>query len=1083
MKIKYKISCIFLLVFIYFFAVYDLNFHGPDEPIYFAYTASVVEDGDLNVINQNYSYSGKFSISKMHTASGTYNLPDFHNHGGVILWAPLYAYTKYFSIIATKLKITNIASYGFVKLAKCVLSFGTIIFGFFAILFTYLLCRAFFSARICAWSIAAVFLGTPFFYYMLFETGNANIIACFFSTLSIWFCSHAIKMKKKHWFLYGIFFALCVAVKSEIWFQILFIMPFFAILTRRKQISLKNTIYFTAGFITIFLLRGMNAYLKYGALHMEEAFFVISALKYGAVYCFNGLFSSYKGILYTSPILCFCLIGFIIVLLNALKSLKNKSGEKNLSDLFFLILSSYAIIKLFIIGKIYSPAGDTLSMRILLPEFPIFVILFARFFRERSKQQLYILCSTSLLFIFWNLLVIAEHMTGLEWAYITGHPNMIKRINTLRYIFQLLLGVNNLAIKIEITWPLVLTVLGGMLYAMGKLSKFNSPSFWHEKGKALGAPLGHLVLFSSFAGIAYLVITMLNVATNKNNVESLKKEGFFKQVTIAEVSPFELTDFEKEEHLWSIFEMIRYYTTIGDGERARHIKNIRKNFFGEEECKRNHFHQPVKPFLDLTDAYTDKGGYTQAIVCYQEMIKRDPEDIDALIGLGDVYVFVGKYEKAIDVFSKAEKVNPNSLNICSRLAENYNKISDYERAIKYYQRYLQLSPNSAEVYTDLGNIYLEAGEIKEAIVVFENAIKFYPDNAEIIRTLGEIYRIKSDVDEAIKYYKRYVQLVPNSEETYQTLADLYGKKADYPRQIEYLEKVVEYRPRFLKIYTELGELYLKAADYEKAITCFKKTVQLDQNAAESYRTLGEIYRIKSDVDEAIKYYKRYVQLVPDSEETYQTLADLYGKKADYPRQIEYLEKALKLNPNSITTYRVLGELYGSKGNYQQQITYYTKITDLNPRFLEIHAELGHLYRSIGKFEEAITAFEKTIQINPAFADGYINLGELCRAVGNHDKAIEYSKKYLKFNATSPDAINVLGHLHLIKGAYNEACEYFRKTIELGYKNADAYRNLGEAYAKNKDKKNASRQVKKLLELKRNDLADELRKVIEEYASN
>ncbi len=159
---------IFLIFILYLFAIYDVNFHGPDEPIYFAYTASIVEDGDLNAVNhldQHYPYylaGGKIGISR------TYNLPDFHNHGGVILWAPFYAYAKLVYRIADKLKLKGLTSYGLDRLAKCVMSFSTIIFGFFAILFTYKLCRVFFPAAGSLLSTLAVFLGTPFFYYMLF---------------------------------------------------------------------------------------------------------------------------------------------------------------------------------------------------------------------------------------------------------------------------------------------------------------------------------------------------------------------------------------------------------------------------------------------------------------------------------------------------------------------------------------------------------------------------------------------------------------------------------------------------------------------------------------------------------------------------------------------------------------------------------------------------------------------------------------------------------------------------------------------------------------------------------------------------
>ena len=51
MKISISTFLLFL-TFLSLFLVFDTKFHGPDQPIYYAYTASLVEDGDLNVVNQ-----------------------------------------------------------------------------------------------------------------------------------------------------------------------------------------------------------------------------------------------------------------------------------------------------------------------------------------------------------------------------------------------------------------------------------------------------------------------------------------------------------------------------------------------------------------------------------------------------------------------------------------------------------------------------------------------------------------------------------------------------------------------------------------------------------------------------------------------------------------------------------------------------------------------------------------------------------------------------------------------------------------------------------------------------------------------
>jgi len=214
---------LFCLFFVGLFLVYDVNFHGADEPIYFAYTASLVDDGDLNAVNhldEHYPYylpSGKIGVSR------TYNLPDFHNHGGVILWAPFYLYAKFAYAVGRALKIESLTVQGAEALLRCVMSFSTVVFAVFCLLFTFFLCRIFVSGPVALWAMLALFFGTPFYFFSTYEIGNANIIASLFSVLSIWFLSHLKDGSRLRWFFYGLFFSISIIVKSELFFQIVFV--------------------------------------------------------------------------------------------------------------------------------------------------------------------------------------------------------------------------------------------------------------------------------------------------------------------------------------------------------------------------------------------------------------------------------------------------------------------------------------------------------------------------------------------------------------------------------------------------------------------------------------------------------------------------------------------------------------------------------------------------------------------------------------------------------------------------------------------------------------------------------------------
>ena len=383
MKSKYITSSIIVFLFLYLFLIFDVNFHGPDEPIYYAYTASIIEDGDLNIINQIDRSQYAFVVSE------TYNWPDNHSYGGITLWIPFYAYAKLVYFLGAKFNLQSLTGWNFSKVAKCAMSFSTIVFALLTILLTYKLCKGLVPPKIASSAIAIISVGTPFFYYVLHDVGQANVIGCFLSVLTILFCMYMVDMKRRHWFLYGMFFSLCLAVRIELWLQLVFICPLFVLLCKSKRIDWRNGIYFFLGFMPLFLLRGVNAYIKYGALHMEELLPLYTVSHFYSP--FNGLFSAYRGVFYTSPILYICVLGIIFVVINLFK---NHHSENRTQDFFLFMLALYLLIKLFLIRRAFGFGIDILGSRWLLSEFPIFVVLFAQVFL-RGGRSLSFMTSTS----------------------------------------------------------------------------------------------------------------------------------------------------------------------------------------------------------------------------------------------------------------------------------------------------------------------------------------------------------------------------------------------------------------------------------------------------------------------------------------------------------------------------------------------------------------------------------------------------------------------------------------------------------------------------------------------------------------
>jgi len=566
----------FLFFLIYAFFIFQTNFHGPDEPIYYAYTESIIEDGDFNVVNNIDRDSHLYFPSGVAEVSKTYNLPDFHGHGGVVLWAPFYVYAKFMYSMAIKFKMTKLIAYGPKRFIECLMSFSTIVFGFFILIITYIFCRNFFSDKISFFSTLVICFGTPFFYFLLFEVGNAQILASLLSVLSIWAISCVIGIKRSHWFVYGLFFGICIATKVDLWFQIFFILSFLMVNFVLKRMTWKNFGFFLFGVMPAYILKIINDYIKYGTFHMGE----FGILNFKGSYFWEMLFSSYRGYFYTSPILYICLLGFILVAARSLRNVEILSGVKEIGgdksrDLFIFILSSYLIIKIFIISYDYAWGGGTPGGRVLLTDFPVFVILYAYILQTQKGFRRYCLLVVSLIFILWNLLIISEYMIGVDLNYVLGMPSLSIRIKSFKNILISLFNYQDLKLKSYLClFPIL--IISGITFYVIMFSKRVCFSFWDYKKIKNNQAFKVFCLFAIVLNFSYVYATFLNVYNNKNNVEKLKKDGVFKNAKI--LTP---RDFEKNENSRAMDEMIEYFTLKGDQKRVYRIEKQKQESYGE----------------------------------------------------------------------------------------------------------------------------------------------------------------------------------------------------------------------------------------------------------------------------------------------------------------------------------------------------------------------------------------------------------------------------------------------------------------------------------------------------------------------
>ena len=167
-----------------------------------------------------------------------------------------------------------------------------------------------------------------------------------------------------------------------------------------------------------------------------------------------------------------------------------------------------------------------------------------------------------------------------------------------------------------------------------------------------------------------------------------------------------------------------------------------------------HREEPIDPILN--DAYLAyrAGKYDQAQSLYQQVLKLDARNSDALLGLAAIAQRRGEDNLASHYYSQVLALDPRNAVAnagMSALTTNENRESRLKDLLGEQQ-------NSSSLYFALGNQYAEQSRWAEAQQAYSNAYKLNPANAELSFNLAVSLDRLGQNKAAAQYYQRALQL-------------------------------------------------------------------------------------------------------------------------------------------------------------------------------------------------------------------------------------------------------------------------------------------------------------------------------------
>jgi len=154
-------------------------------------------------------------------------------------------------------------------------------------------------------------------------------------------------------------------------------------------------------------------------------------------------------------------------------------------------------------------------------------------------------------------------------------------------------------------------------------------------------------------------------------------------------------------------------------------------------CKKS---QPPAPAGDVEPARLT----TQAeIDNYRQILRKDPNNRQALIGIGNLYYDTGQDLLAIGNYEKALALDPTNANVRTDMAVCLRRTGNFDRAIEELKKAISTNPRHAQSRYNLGVILIhDKHDVEGGIRAWEGLLENVPDYPYRDSLKAEIARMR-----------------------------------------------------------------------------------------------------------------------------------------------------------------------------------------------------------------------------------------------------------------------------------------------------------------------------------------------------
>ena len=452
-----------------------------------------------------------------------------------------------------------------------------------------------------------------------------------------------------------------------------------------------------------------------------------------------------------------------------------------------------------------------------------------------------------------------------------------------------------------------------------------------------------------------------------------------------------------------------------------------------------------------------------AIAEYTKIVELKSNDIESRLLLGQLYTLSHDTPHAEEQFKAAQRIDPGSEDVVLNLARLYSDSGDMTHALAVLSA-VPADNRTAKMDYALGMSYDQLKQNKNAIDAYNRAFEMEPDNLDAERGLAQALLNDNQLEPALKHFETISTSDPQDAQTYLRIAEIERRQGHYEQALTTLKKAKALASDSLEIGFNEALIDDSLGHYDEAAQTLqnlvKQTNHPDGKYSEAEKNnrsifldrLANIYREQDKTEPAVQTYQLMVAMGGEfAERGYQGQIEAYRDAKQYDKATQTAQQAAQAMPKDKTVQLTLAGQLADSGKVEEGIKLAKAQLQGSAADRDVNLGLAQMYTRLRRWKEASDQIDAAEALSAKPDDKiYIDFlrGALAERQKHYDSAEEEFRKILAIDPNNGMTLNYLGYMLADRGVkLDDALAMVQKAVQLDPQNGAYLDSLGWIYFK------------------------------------